>query len=78
MYHLRNILKESVSILPKGRKHLANMGEQLKLARLRRKPAQAALIINEIKFAVSNWQKIAKKWGIPAEEQTRMASAFIN
>lgn len=40
------------------------------------KPAEAASIITDIKSNVSNWQKIAKKIGIPAAEQTLMASAF--
>jgi serine/threonine-protein kinase HipA len=39
-------------------------------------PAEAKAIIIEIKSIVSNWRQIAKKLGIPASEQARMASAF--
>lgn len=39
MFIILNIMKESLSILPKGRKILKTLGENIKLARLRRKLA---------------------------------------
>lgn len=37
MFSLLNIMKESVKILPKGQRTLSALGENIKLARLRRK-----------------------------------------
>lgn len=43
----------------------------------RLKPSEATSIIYGIKDAVSQWQKIAKKIGIPSSEQALMSAAFI-
>ncbi len=40
--------------------------------------AMANTIVNDIKKQVKNWNKIAKKYGIPNYEQEQMASAFEN
>ena len=40
--------------------------------------AMAITIVNKIKKEVKNWDKIARKYGIPNHEQEQMASAFEN
>ena len=37
---------------------------------------QAETILNEIRASVSNWQKVAAKWGIPRSEKELVAVAF--
>jgi serine/threonine-protein kinase HipA len=37
---------------------------------------QAETILKEIRASVSNWQKVAAKWGIPRSEQELVAVAF--
>jgi serine/threonine-protein kinase HipA len=39
---------------------------------------KAKNIVNEIKQAVRNWSELAKKYGIPSQEQDLMAAAFEN
>ena len=40
------------------------------------KKEQAETILNEVKASVSNWQKVAAKWGISRSEQELVAGAF--
>jgi len=39
---------------------------------------QAETILNEVKASVSNWRKVATRWGIPRSEQEMVVGAFRN
>lgn len=62
MYRIRNIMKEGITILPRGKRLLATMGENIKLARLRRK-LSAEQVAERAGIGRSTLWKIEK--GIP-------------
>jgi hypothetical protein len=69
---------------PSVAKQVQELGERMRLARLRRKPAdfyrcedRAAKIIDEVHTAVHAWRQEAERLGLPSLEIKRMESVFL-